>query len=316
MKKTIVLIVTAALLIGVITDLAYQKELSEPKSYVSVHKALHAKKVITPIKPVINVNAAPVITITNEKEYPYFEEYKNSVMPFITSQYPTGSKVSITLSKVIINNWKMQIFYNATGENINKIPFKQTDLNYSTVVRANIPIPSITSYQKTDSAMVGNHYTIPAGTSYLTVNVDGQQHVQFLVHGSGVCNDTPDISNNLDFTNTNSEDTFDSNSSVQTAPDIYSIIDTEAIGNTGYFNPNSASLKYDLVPTQVEKINQYVNVPAKSVMYYYPSKFAKPIVTTNKTLNAIATAKLRTSGQYTMYLVSVQGQEGWVKINN
>lgn len=315
MKKTIVLIITAALLIGVTADLAYQKKLSEPKP-VAVHKVLQTKKVIRNTTNTINFNTAPVITIVNEKAFPYFEEYKNSVMPFISSQYPTGSKVSITLSKVVMNNWSMQIFYDATGKNINGIPFKQTGLNYSTVVRANVPIPSITSYQKTDSAMVGNHYTIPAGTSYLTVNVDGQQHVQFLVHGSGVCNDTPDISNNLDFTNTNSEDTFDSNSSVQTAPDIYSIIDTQAIGNTGYFNANSASLKYNLVPTQVEKINQYINVPAKSVMYYYPSKFAKPIVTTNKTLNAIATAKLRTSGQYTMYLVSVQGQEGWVKINN
>lgn len=315
MKKTIVLIITAALLIGVTADLVYQRKLNEPKT-VAVHKVLQSKKTTRNTKNINNVNTAPSIVIANEKKFPYFEEYKSSVMPFISSQYPTGCKVSITLLKVVMNNWHMQIFYDVTGTNVNGIPFTQKGLNYSNIVRPNVKIPTPAQYSKTDSAMIGTHYTIPANTSYLAVSVDGAQHVQFLVHGSGVCNDTPDINDTIDFTGKISTDAFDPNSSEQAAPDIYSIIDTVALGNTGYFNANDDSLKYNLVPSKVENINQYITVPAKSVMYYYPSQFAKAIVTTNTTTSALATAKIRTSGEYTMYLVNIQGQEGWVKITN
>ena len=309
MSKKIILILSGLFLAGIVGSLGYLKIIHEPKPAV-VHKIVKADQE----KNDESKNPTSGVIITNADKFPYFKKYEASVLPFIQSQYNSSYLAKITLTDVVMDNWHMQIFYNAHVIRPNGTTYNQTDLNYSNVVRQNVPIPKVSSYSKTNSDITGSHYTIPAGTIDLTITANGQQHIQFLVNGTGVCNTYPDVTKDLKFNSLTSNDNYDSSDDTSNAPTIYSIIDNEGVGRDGYFNAGAATTKYNLKATPIEAIKKNVVVPAGSVMYTLPSEFSSKIVTTNKTTLAAATYSVVTSGQYTMYLVNIQGQEGWVKI--
>ncbi|MGL5766104.1 MAG: hypothetical protein ACRCX8_10740 [Sarcina sp.] len=310
-KNIIILIIAAVLLAGVASVLVYKKIQSEPqpKKVVEVHKVVHVRKEEKkPTKPTLDYG----IHFVNENDYPDFVKYKSSVLPFIESQYPTNFVVDITLTKVTLNNWQMEIFYNAKITESNYYSYTQTGLNYSCNVRKPIPISPISTYKTTDSAMNCNHYTIPAGTKYLNITANGAPHIQFLVHGSGVANSVPDVSKTLVINQPMSSNLFDSNSDSSALPYIYSIIDSEGVTENGFINANAPTVQYNLSSTQIEPVNIPVNVPANTKMYYYPSTYSNVIVATNSPMKATATEMVQISKTQHMYLVNIQGQEGWI----
>ena len=313
-KKIITIIIASVLLISLASYLTYLKIKSEPiKEVPVVHKIIKAKKIVPKIiKPKIDYG----IHFLNEDSYPYFKKYKASVMPFIKSQYPTNFEVDITIDSVTMDNWKMQIFYSAKITESNYYSYTQKDLNYTCNVRSSIEIPSIASYKKTDSIITGNHYTIPANTSYIPVLINGENHIEFLANGSGYCDTLPNVSNKPIIEQSISNDLYSDGFRSQSAPYIYSIIDSDGVTDNGFINANDASLKYNLKATNILPTNKVINIPKGTVLYYYPSVYSKKIVSTDSNISATASNAILVSKNSYMYLVKVQGQEGWVKLVN
>ncbi|WP_297522046.1 hypothetical protein [uncultured Clostridium sp.] len=311
MKKNIIIgIIAAALLVGIAGTLIYMKKQNEPKpkKIIEVHKIVTIKPKVKKIKPLLDYG----IHFLNEKDFPYFMKYKASVLPFIKSQYPTNFVVDITIDSVKMNNWKMEIFYSAKITESNYYSYTQKSLNYSCNVRSNIPIESMNSYQKTNSTIANSHYSIPAGSSYLTITKNNQTYIQFLVNGLGLCNSTPDINTSIIANQGVSTEPYNEDSETKPAPYIYSIIDSDGVTDTGFINAGASTVKYTLKSTKLEKTNQKVYLPANTKLYFYPSQYSKEIVSTNTPIETTATSMLKVSKNKYMYLVTVQGQEGWV----
>ena len=312
MKKNVIIILITAIALSVIAgDLIYMKKQSEPHVHKvsDIHKIIKSKpKVVKDTKPPLDYG----IHFINEKDFPYFMKYKQSVLPFIKSQYPTNFVVDITINSVKIDNWKMEIFYDAKITESNYYSYTQRGLNYTCTVRENVPIPSIDTYQKTNTAIINSHYSIPANSNYLAITKNGQTFIQFLVNGNGVCNTSPTITNTIIPNQENSKELYENNFSSKSAPYIYSIIDSDGVTDNGFINIGGATLKYNLKPTIFEATNQTVSLPANTKLYYYPSEYSQEIVSTNTKVNAKATMMLKVSKNKYMYLVNVQGQKGWV----
>lgn len=282
---------------------------SEPKPKpVVVHKVVQTK---SKVHKTDSKSLDYGIHFVNEKQFPMFEKYKSSVMPFIQSQYPTNFVVDITITNVKMDNWKMEIFYNTKITESNYYSYTQNGLNYTCDVRSNVPIPNTSTYNKTNSTIYASHYEIPANTTYLNVNVDGQSHVEFLVNGSGVCNVSPTINSKLTTNEPISSDKYSSTSS-KPAPYIYSIIDADGVTSNGFVNANAATLKYNLSDTPIYAVNKIISLPANIKLYYYPSVYAQEIVSTNSPVQTTATKEIMVNQNQYMYLVNIQGQEGWV----
>lgn len=309
-KNLIILTIAAVLLITLASFLTYTKIQKQPKP-VTI-KTQSTEK----IKPVVHKDTKKIldygIHFVNEDQFPNFKKYKSSVLPFIQSQYPTNFVVDITLKSVTMDNWKMTITYDAKITESNYYSFTQKDLNYTCNVRSNVPIASTDTYQKTDSTIYGSHYNIPSGTTYLNVIVNGQGHVQFLVSGNGVCNTIPTIQKTPIMNQNISTDLYGKFSSNKTAPYIYSIIDSDGIVDGGFVNANAPTVKYTLTDTPFYTINKKISVNAGSPLYYYPSIYSQKIVETNSTLETTATKELCVGKNQYMYLVNIQGQDGWV----
>lgn len=311
-RNLIILAIAGALLVGLAGQLTYMRIQSEPKAKTQeVHKVVAVKsKVHTSTNKGLDYG----IHFVNENQFPMFKKYKASVLPFIQSQYPTNFVVDITLTNVTMDNWKMEIFYNVKITESNYYSFTQKDLNYTCNVRSIVPIPDISTYQKTDSTMQGSHYNIPANTTYLTVKVNGNDHIQFLVNGSGVCNNAPIINTTPIINQSISPEIYHSSAGENIAPYIYSIIDSDGVVDGGFINANAKTVKYTLADTPIYTINKTINVPTNTPMYYYPSIYSQEIVSTNSPMVATAIKEIRVSTNKYMYLVSIQGQSGWVEM--
>ncbi|MGL5574849.1 MAG: hypothetical protein ACRDCW_04750, partial [Sarcina sp.] len=163
-----------------------------------------------------------------------------------------------------------------------------------------------------DTAITNGHYTIPAGSSYLTITKNNQTFIQFLVNGSGVCNQIPTVNSDIIPNQENSTELYKDNSFSKSAPYIYSIIDSDGVTDNGFINASAPTVKYNLKPTMFETTNQKIALPANTKLYYYPSQYSQEIVSTNTPINAVASEMLKVSKNKYMYLVTVQGQQGWV----
>lgn len=312
MKKNIIVVLIAVVMLASIAGkLIYMKKQSEPqpKKVVEVHKVINTKpKMKKNTKPPLDYG----IHFVNEKSFPYFMKYKASVLPFITSQYPTNFVVDVTINSVKIDNWKMEIFYDAKITESNYYSYTQKGLNYTCNVRQTVPIPSINTYQRTDTAIANGHYTIPANSSYLTIAKDGQTFIQFLVNGSGVCNELPTVNDDITPNQEISKKLYDGDSLSKATPYIYSIIDSDGVTDSGFINASAPTVKYNLKPTNFETTDQTVDLPANTKLYFYPSQYSQEIVSTNTPITAKASNMLKVSKDKYMYLVNVQGQQGWV----
>ncbi|MGL5066443.1 MAG: hypothetical protein ACRC6T_01260 [Sarcina sp.] len=312
MKKNLIIIITATVLLsGIAGKLIYMKKQSKPKikPVVEIHKIVNSKpKVKKSTKPVLDYG----IHFINEKDFPYFVKYKASVLPFIKSQYPTNFVVDITINSVKMDNWKMEIFYDAKITESNYYSYTQKSLNYTCNVRTNVAIPNMSTYQKTDSTISNIHYDIPSGTSYLTITKNGNTHIQFLVDGPGVCNELPTVSKTITPNQKISTQGYEDYTTSKTAPYIYSIIDSDGVTDNGFINASAPTVKYNLKASTLETSNLKINLPTNTKLYYFPSQYSEEIVATNSPVTTTASAMLKVGSNKYMYLVTIQGQKGWV----